>query len=589
MEHFDTAGKLRPEAGVFSFLSANREEIVRISREARKSRMTLLQQTIGSLPEETARVARAAYPNGTISLQLRDALGPIYQDQSFAHLFPHNGRPVEAPWCLALIPILQFMEELPDRQAADAVRGRIDWKYLLGLDLTDPGFDATVLCEFRTRLVQGDAAQILLDTLLDVFKKQGWLKGKGSQRTDSTHVLAKIRACNRRMCVGEAMRFVLGSIAIVADGWLLHHSDDTWVLRYGHRIEEVHLPKAATERTALAEEIGRDGSTLLTDIFDPHAPVFLCEIPAVQILRQIWTQNYYWDEGVLRWRESGDLPPQKQCINSPYDPEARFRKKRSTMWTGYAVHLTEVCDDESPHLITHVATTLASTTDDAMTEPIHHDLQHNELLPTHHMLDSGYITAHLLATSQQAFGVELVGPGRVNVRWQASTPQGIDNSQFQSDWDHQQAICPEGRTSISWTPTKERSLREVIKIRFSTTDCRHCPRLAHCTYSKSKYPRRLLTVRPQQQHEALQMARQVQQTQRFTMQYARREGIEATISQGVRAFDLRRSRSVGLEKTRLQHVSIATALNLVRIAAWLRGESPAPTRVSAFERLFATA
>lgn len=109
--------------------------------------MTLVTQTIGSVPEETARVARAAYPKGNIYLQLRDTLGTIYQDEAFAHLFPHNGRPVEAPWRLALITILQCMEELPDRQAADAVRGRIDWKYLLGLDLTDPGFDATVLGE----------------------------------------------------------------------------------------------------------------------------------------------------------------------------------------------------------------------------------------------------------------------------------------------------------------------------------------------------------------------------------------------------------------------------------------------------------
>ena len=154
--------------------------------------MTLLTQPIGSVPEETARVAHAAYPKGNIYLQLRDALGTIYQDQSFAHLFPHNGRPVEAPWRLVLITIMQFMEELPDRQAADAVRGRIDWKYLLGLDLTDPGFDAMVLCEFRKRLVQGDGAQLLLETVLELFKQQGWLKARGSQRTDSTHVLAKI-------------------------------------------------------------------------------------------------------------------------------------------------------------------------------------------------------------------------------------------------------------------------------------------------------------------------------------------------------------------------------------------------------------
>ncbi len=118
--------------------------------------MTLQPQDMFSIPEETVRVARAAYPKGNVYMQMRDALGPIYQDESFAHLFPHNGRPVEAPWRLALITIMQFAEELPDREAADAVRGRIDWKYALGLKLTDSGFDASVLCEFRKRLVQGE-------------------------------------------------------------------------------------------------------------------------------------------------------------------------------------------------------------------------------------------------------------------------------------------------------------------------------------------------------------------------------------------------------------------------------------------------
>ncbi len=173
--------------------------------------MTLHAQTEFTIPEETARVAHAAYPHGNMLLKMRDTLGTIYQDQMLASLFPHNGRSVEAPWRLALITVLQFMEELPDRQAADAVRGRIDWKYVLGLELADPGFDASVLCEFRKRLVQGGAEHLLLDTLLALCKERGWLKTHERQRTDSTHVLAKIRAMNRLMCVGEAMRFALNS------------------------------------------------------------------------------------------------------------------------------------------------------------------------------------------------------------------------------------------------------------------------------------------------------------------------------------------------------------------------------------------
>jgi transposase len=548
--------------------------------------MTLHPQNAFSIPEETRRVARAAYPKGNIAMKMRDSLGTIYQDESFAPLFVHNGRPVEAPWRLALITVLQFMEELSDRQAADAVRGRIDWKYLLGLELDDPGFDFTLLSDFRKRLVQGDAEHLLLDTLLILFKERGWLKERQRQRTDSTHVLAKVRAINRLMCVGEAMRFALNSLAIVAGDWLLAHSDSAWVDRYGHRIEEGRFPRSQADRQMVAEVIGEDGWTLLADIFDPVAPTFLREVPAVQILRQIWVQNYRYENGHLFWREQNDIPPATTFINSPYDPEARFGKKRSTMWTGYKIHLTETCEEDMPHLITHVTTTPASRTDEAMVDVIHTDLQHNELLPDEHLLDSGYVTSHVLSTSSERFGVEVIGPTLGNVRWQANTDGGIDASQFVIDWEHKQAICPQGHTSISWTPTLDNRKNEIIKIRFSTRDCQVCPSQSRCTHSQSKVPRRLLSVRPQEQQEALQAARRRQQMPAFAKQYNLRQGVEATISQGVRAFGMRRSRYIGEAKTHLQHLGIAAAINLTRLFDWLDGTGPAPTRVSAFQRLY---
>jgi transposase len=296
--------------------------------------MTLHSQNEFSIPEETARVARAAYPNGNLYMNMRDALGPIYQDESFAHLFPQNGRPVEAPWRLAFITVVQFIEGLPDRQAADAVRGRIDLKYALGLELTDPGFDFSILSDFRQRLIEGGAEQVVLDAMLAVFKAQGWLKQGQRQRTDSTHVLAKVRAINRLMCVGEAMRFAPGSLAVAASDWLLAHSDLEWLDRYGHRIEESRLPQSQEGRQAEALLIGQDGSRLLADLYATEAPAWLREIPAVQILRRIWMQNYVWVEGQLHWRDNDNLPPGNQFINSPYDPEARYGKKRETRWTG---------------------------------------------------------------------------------------------------------------------------------------------------------------------------------------------------------------------------------------------------------------
>jgi transposase len=350
--------------------------------------MTLHPQHEFSIPEETARVARAAYPKGNLYMNMRDALGTIYQDESFAHLFPQNGRPAEAPWRLAFITVVQFIEGLPDRQAADAVRGRIDLKYALGLELTDPGFDFTLLSDFRKRLVEGGAEQLLLDAMLAVFKEQGWLKQRQRQRTDSTHVLAKVRAINRLMCVGEAMRFALNSLAVAASEWLLAHSDPEWLDRYGHRIEESRLPQSQEERQAVAELIGRDGSHLLADIYAADAPAWLRELPAVQILRRIWIQNYVWVEGQLHWRDNDNLPPGNQFINSPYDQEARYGKKRETRWTGYKVHLTETCEKDSPHLITHVATTAATTTDEAMTETIHAELEQTDLTPRQHLRGS---------------------------------------------------------------------------------------------------------------------------------------------------------------------------------------------------------
>jgi transposase len=548
--------------------------------------MTLHPQHEFSIPEETVRVARAAYPKGNIYMNMREALGTIYQDESFAHLFPQNGRPVEAPWRLAFMTVVQFMEGLPDRQAADAVRGRIDLKYALGLELTDPGFDFSILSDFRKRLVEGGAEQLLLDAMLAVFKEQGWLKGRQRQRTDSTHVLAKVRAINRLMCVGEAMRFVLNSLAIVAGEWLLAHSDPEWVDRYGHRIEESRLPRSQEDREAVADLIGRDGSNLLADIYAADAPLFLREIPAVGILRRIWIQNYVWIEGQLHWRSNDNLPPGKQFINSPYDQQARYGKKRETRWTGYKVHVTETCEEESPHLITHVSTTAATTTDEAMTETIHAELQQADLTPCQHLLDSGYITAPILVSSQQRHGIEVIGPARGDVKWQAHTEQGIDASQFLIDWENQQAMCPQGQRSISWTPAIDHRKNEVIKIKFSTTDCGRCPRLTDCTHSEKKYKRRTITIRPQAQYEALQAARHRQQTPAFARQYTLREGIEATISQGVRAFGMRRSRYVGLAKTHLQHLGIAAAINMVRAVAWLDGDERAPTRVTAFQRLY---
>ena len=163
-----------------------------------------LQPTPGPpVPEATARLARTAFPKGTPFVKMRDALGAFYDDEIFASLYPQCGQPAEAPWRLALVSVMPFTEGLSDRQAAGAVRSRIDWKYALSLERDDPGFDFSVLSEFRTRLVEGGLERRLLDAMLAQFQEGGLLKARGKQRTDSTHVLSTARKLNRLETLAE--------------------------------------------------------------------------------------------------------------------------------------------------------------------------------------------------------------------------------------------------------------------------------------------------------------------------------------------------------------------------------------------------
>ena len=333
--------------------------------------MSLRPSLAGAVPESTAMVARAAFPRGNPYVRLRDTLGTVFIDQQFAALFPSHGQPAEAPWRLALVTLLQFAENLSDRRAADAARSRIDWKYLLGLDLADPGFDASVLSEFRGRLVTGGAEALLLDTLLALCREQKLLVPRGRQRTDSTHVLGAVRSLNRLGCAIETMRAALNALAVAAPDWLREQADPAWVDRYAKPADDDHIPLGEAARRACAEQVGRDGHALLVAITASDAPAWLREVPAVMLLRRVWMQNFCLmpaeatsgedattaSDAVVGWRTLVEgVPTSLLMVASPYDQDVHCAKKRSTTWTGYKVHLTETCEEERPHLITHVET-----------------------------------------------------------------------------------------------------------------------------------------------------------------------------------------------------------------------------------------
>jgi transposase len=296
--------------------------------------MSMYSQEIGSIPAETVRIVRAACPKGTLATRLRDALGELYQDAQFASLYPVSGQPAYAPWRLALVTVLQYSENLTDRQAANAMRERIDWKYALGLDLSDAGFDYSLLSAFRTRLIEEQAETLLLDRLVQVCKEHGWLKEGGKQRTDSTHVLARVRSLSNLECVGETLRAALDDLAALAPDWLVQQISSDWFERYSHRVENYRLPKAENQRTALAQQIGADGVHLLMALEQDDAPAELMEVASVQMLREVWEQYYDLSDGKAKWRAGPQESSSQGIIRSPYDPRAQASKKREMIWFG---------------------------------------------------------------------------------------------------------------------------------------------------------------------------------------------------------------------------------------------------------------
>ena len=538
--------------------------------------MTMFPQPIGPIPEETRRIARAANPKGTLAIWLRDELGTIYTDEDFSDLYPERGQPALAPWRLALVTLVQYVEDLTDRQAAEAVRSRLDWKYLLGLELTDPGFDFSVLSEFRQRLLEQGAESRLLDKLLVVCRERGWLKAGGKMRTDATHVLAAVRSLHYLETVGETVRAVLEDLAQVASDWLVSWMPQEWFKRYEGRMDSRRLPKREAERQQLAEQIGRDGARLLGALAQADTPASAQELASVQVLRQVWPQYYEEREGQVSWRD-GPAQGAQETIVSPYDTDARLAQKRDTAWCGYKVHQTETCEPDLPEVIVQVKTTLAPRPDVKETLELERELAQRHLLPEEHLLDGGYLESEVLVKHPP--GLRIIGPVPPDTSWQAHEGKGYDVAHFQVDWANRTATCPQGHESHAWRQRPDREGQIIVT--FAARVCQGCPVRTDCTKGRQ----REVQLQPQAQTEALQRQRAEQQTRAFRQRYALRSGVEATISQAVRCLPLRQSRYRGMAKVHLQQVVTATALNCLRLHAYVEGVPRGITWVSHLARL----
>lgn len=544
--------------------------------------MSLRRRFLPDIPELTADVARRVFRKGNVYLQMRDILGTFFTDDHFADLYPADGQPAYAPWRLALVSVMQFAENLTDRQAADAVRSRIDWKYALSLELTDDGFDFSVLSEFRQRLLNHAAGERLLNTMLDQFQQAGLLSSGGQQRTDSTYVLASVRALNRLELVGRTLQAALDAIADTTPDWLRGWVTPDWFTRYGQLLTEFRLPQKETEREALAIQIGWDGLKLLTAIYDhPALAALLRERPAVETLRQIWVQQYVLMEDTLLWRKREEMPPAARLIQSPFDLEAHYSRKRGREWVGYKVHFTESCDEDKPHLITHILTVNATEQDINAVEPIYDDLQQRDLLPDDHLVDMGYTSASMLYDAKAHYRVNLFGPVVERHSWQQAT--GYEIEDFQINWETRTVTCPQGQTSNPWTMRDYHRNHELTRVKFKRVQCEPCPMHDLCT----KHNRRTLSFHEQPVFEAAQQRKQEQHTEAWRKQYGKRAGVEGTISQGVFALGMRRSRYRGQDKTHLQFLLTAAAMNLTRVLNWHNEKPRSKTPTTHFSRLAA--
>jgi transposase len=306
----------------------------------------------------------------------------------------------------------------------------------------------------------------------------------------------------------------------------------------------------------------------------------------VRALRQIWLQQYYIQDDWAYWRTGNrGLPPAAKMISSPYDLEARFSTKRNNLeWVGYKTHLTESCDATQPHLITHVETTPATVQDVEVIDKIHTDLAEDGLLPREHLVDSGYVSIDVLVRSRDTHQVEVVGEVRPDNSWQAQANEGFDLSHFVVDWKQHLATCPAGQHSSHWKAYHLPTGKKTVQVAFAKKTCKDCPLRAQCTTNKAM-GRQITLPDTQDKHEALLQARAYQRTEAFKARYRTRAGIEGTISQAVNPLDMRRSRYIGLQKTHLQDVLTATALNILRAVNWLLDKPLAKTRIPSFRAL----
>jgi len=519
--------------------------------------MSLQPAERSEIPEDTAKIGKQLLKADDIYRLIGERLRELLTDEELAWLYSHLGGPAISPVILAMVTVFQMMEKLPDRVAAKMVVVRIDWKYALHLPLDYAGFHFTNLNHFRQRLIKNKAEYVVFDKLVKVLVEMGFIRTRGKQRTDSMSILGQIAKLSRLELVLETMRVVLVALKKVNQNWLEKNVPAAFLEKYGVKKQTYKMTKEEVE--AELRQAGADGFWLLKQLEEALAEVQ--EMEEVKTMGEIWEQQFEWDEeGYKGFREK---LAGHGLIQSPHEPEARYREKRDKNWQGYVGQVTETAEAKGEaNFITDIGVTDAQESDVRSLPLVQERLVEREVPPGEQDVDQAYVSGTSLAQSQEQ-GIKLVG---------AIAPEAglkeFKMSDFEVDIEAKKATCPAGQMSQKWGQQHRTDGTLAYRFHFGE-QCADCPLRAQCTDAKEGR-----TITYHEHHELVVECRVEMETEEFKAAMKRRAPVEGTISQVARGGG-RYARYRGRRKVNLQLVFIAVGINLRRLcAAWGRGYTP---------------
>lgn len=536
--------------------------------------MSLKESFPTRIPDDTQAVGEAVVKADNLYRFVGDHIHEIVDESAMQAWYSHEGRPGVNPLLLLLVTLFQFVEKLPDRQAAEMAVTRLDWKYALRQGLTWLGFNYSDLCYFRQRLLAVGAEQMMFEHLLTYLREEGYIKRSGKQRSDATHVLGQVAWLSRLELMWETLRLAVEAVLSHNARWGLDHLPPSFVESHSQRRYDYRL--SAEQVKTEMQRVGEEAQWLLKQVPSLASDGWQ-ELEAMQVLQRVVQEQFeVASNGQVQARVNADCTG--DVLVSPHETEVRYGSKGEREWQGYKLQVTETLGtSHQPGFITDVTVTSPLESDQQALAGIQQRLSQRQVTPQRQYVDRGYMSGLNLLESQQR-GIDLRGFPLADT---SHHPPAFQVSAFRVDIQQQRAVCPAGRVSQHWKTYDPPRKGVGYEVRFGS-QCRSCP-FFHAQACTTQPRGRTLYLNPQ--HERLQARRREAQTPAFQREMRQRQGIEATLSEAVRGHGARRARYRGRAKVSLQMHFTASGVNLKRLVRHLAQKSrPTQSCLRSFSR-----